>query len=121
MSETQPSGFNWSLDDFDEIVEYVAEMVGKEFMRTVQIANDIIENPSEYAGIQASITAIKLASHRTKIGVAAQYFKMKSAETKKPHDRLTKDALMVMYTSLEEMINTLKLSARIEKDMIVHG
>lgn len=121
MSETQQSGFNWQLTDFDEIVEYVAEMVGKEFMRTVQIANDIIDEPTEYSGIQASITAIKLASHRTKIGVAAQYFKMKSAETKKPHDRLTKDALMVMYTSLEEMINTLKLSARIEKDMIVHG
>lgn len=111
---TLASDFNYVLSDFDEIVEYVAGGVGDTFIRVVTIAQDIIDNPTEYHGQQASMTAVKLAAYRTKIGTLASYYKIKTPETKRPSDRLTKDALLTMYNSLEELINTLKIQARQE-------
>jgi hypothetical protein len=69
----------WTLSDFDEVVEYVADLVGSDFKRAVLVAQDITENPSEYSGVQASMTAIKLASYRVRIGVEGSYYKLRSA------------------------------------------
>lgn len=105
------------IEDFDHAIDYISEMIGSSFQKTIALAEEIIENPSNFTGPQAKITAIKLASHRYKIGVAAQQWKIKSAQTKKLSDRLIKDALMVSYDALLEVINTLKLEARHDHDL----
>jgi hypothetical protein len=107
----------FNIESFDDALDYVVEMVGAEFERSIALANSILEEPSKFTGPQAAITAIKLANQRYKIGVAAQYWKIKSAQTKKLDDRLIKDALMVAYDALTEMINTLKLTARHEHEL----
>lgn len=112
------SEFNWHLTEFEEIVEYVAEMVGSDFMKVINLANDFLENPSEYTGVQAAMLASKISFYRTRIGVMGSYMKYKSSQTKKPSDRMTKDALLTIYDALVENINTLKLLARHEKEMV---
>src|ERR1051325_11525661 len=97
--------FNFTLAGFDEVLDYIADAIGSDFAKSVNLAQDMIDNPTDYSGPQASLAAIKLAAYRTKIGVVVQYYKQKSTETKKPSDRLTKDALMVIYDALQELIN----------------
>lgn len=100
------------IETFDDAVEYAMELIGSDFEKSLRLANSIIEDASNYTGPQAAMTAQKLAVHRYKIGVAAQHWKIEAAKTKKLSDRLIKDSLMVAFTALEEVINTLKLTAR---------
>lgn len=106
------------LETFDEAVEYVMDMIGSNFEKALSLGNAILEDPSSYTGPQAAITAIKLANHRYKIGIAAQYWKLKSAQTKSLQDRLIKDCLMATFSGLEEVINTLKIVARHEHELV---
>lgn len=98
--------------DPDDIVEYVASMVGTDFMRVVQIAQDVIDNHSKYLGLQALSAAKRLSAYRVKMGVLDAYYKQKSVATKDPQDRLIKEAIIVINHNLEEAINCLKLAAR---------
>lgn len=100
------------IESFDQAVEYAMELIGSEFEKSLQLCNSILADPADYTGPQAAIAAQKLAVHRYKIGVAAQHWKIEAAKTKKMSDRLIKDSLMVAFTALEEVINTLKLTAR---------
>lgn len=113
--------FTWNITDFDSAVEYVADMVGGDFNKAIQLTNAIINSPSEYTGPQALMTALKLSAYRVKVGSAAQYAKLNSVQTKKPQDRLVKDALMCLYDGLLELINCLKAIARNEREVIVSG
>jgi len=106
------------IETFDDAIEYVMDLIGSEFEKSLGLANSILENPSDYTGPQAAITAIKLSTHRYKIGIAAQYWKIKSAQTKTLPDRLVKDCLMSAFTGLEEVINTLKIVARHEHELV---
>lgn len=101
-----------SIDTFDDAIEYVVDMIGSEFQKSLEQANVILDNPGDFTGPQAAITAIRLANQRYKIGIAAQYWKNKSVGSQKRQDKLVKDALMTAYSGLEEVINTLKLTAR---------
>lgn len=107
-----------NIDTFDGAVEYLMDMIGDEFEKTLQTANSIVADPSDYTGPQAAITAIKLATQRYKIGVAAQYWKNKSVGSSNRQDKLIKDALMTAYDALVEVINTLKLVARHEHELV---
>jgi len=60
------------------------------------------------------IHAAKLAALRTKLGARAQYYK---TSEKSILQRRRKDLLMLMFTALEENINTLKLLGKIESGM----
>jgi hypothetical protein len=115
MSEDEISMF--SITTFDDAIEYILDLIGSEFEKAINLTNKILENPSDYTGPQAAMSAIKMAGYRMKIGVAAQLWKQRSTNTKKPQDRLIKDALMVMYDGLSEVINTLKLVARHEHEL----
>lgn len=100
------------IESFDQAVEYAMDLIGSDFEKSLRLANTILDDPSQYTGPQAGMAAQKLAIHRYKIGVAAQHWKIEAAKTKKMSDRLIKDSLMVAFTALEEVINTLKLTAR---------
>jgi hypothetical protein len=110
--------FRWDIHNFDEAVEYAADMVGSQFKKAVYLAQEIAETPEQFTGPQAAMAAMKLAAYRTRISAAAQYWKMQYTQTKKPHDRLIKDSMLCMYDSLQELINCLKLVSRMEKDII---
>lgn len=113
--------FNYQIKDFDGAMEYISEMIGSDFDRAIRLTNAIIENPTGYTGPQASMAAIKLAAYRVKIGEVAQSYKQISTATKKPTDRLIKDALLCLYDGLLELINCLKAAARNEREVIVSG
>ena len=100
------------IETMDDAIEYAREIIGGDFEKALQLANSIIDNPSNYTGAQATMAAVKIALYRYKIGLAAQWWKQESTRTKKLSDRLIKDCLMTAYNGLEEVINTLKLSAR---------
>ncbi len=112
---------NLSLYSWQDVIDTVAETVGDGFLKVIALTQKILDNPEEYTGPQAAMAAIKLAAYRTQIGVVGQYYKLKSANTKIPHDRLIKDALLAMFTSLEEQINTLKLVARHDREILQYG
>jgi hypothetical protein len=106
------------IDTFEGAVEYLTSMIGDDFEKALQTANSIIADPSQYTGPLAAITAIKLANQRYKIGMAAQYWKNKSVGSANRQDKLIKDALMTAYDALVEVINTLKLVARHEHELV---
>ena len=108
------------IESFEEAIDYAVEMVGSDFEKAVSLTAAIIANPEQYTGPQATISAVKMATYRSRIGLAAQYWKIKSAQTKRLDDRLIKDSLMVMYDSLLEVINVLKITGKHEHE-IVHG
>jgi hypothetical protein len=108
----------YNINTFDEAVEYLIDMIGSEFEKSLRMANTIIENPGDFTGPQAAVTAIKLANQRYKIGMAAQYWKNKSVGSSNRQDKLVKDALMTAYDALVEVINTLKLVARHEHELV---
>jgi hypothetical protein len=105
------------ITTFDEAVEYSVDLIGKEFEKAIALTNAILENPGDYTGPQAAVSAIKMAGYRLKIGQAAQHWKNKCVGGSNRQDKLIKDALMCMYDSLVEVINTLKLTARHEHEM----
>lgn len=106
------------FENYDDVIDYVTDLVNStNFTRTLELAQAILDEPDQYTGPQAAVTAIKLATHRLKIGIAAQQAKITSAQTKKLEDRLSKDALMVAYDAMGEIINTLKLTARHDHEL----
>lgn len=100
------------IETFDQAIDYAMDLIGSEFEKSLRLCNSILDDPGSYTGPQAAMAAQKLAVHRYKIGVAAQHWKIEATKTKKLSDRLIKDSLMVAFTALEEVINTLKLTAR---------
>lgn len=102
----------FEIDNFDDAVDYVVSMIGSDFEQSFSLANAIIANPSNYTGHQASITAQRLAAQRYKIGLAAQYWKQKGGAGANAHNKMIKNALHLAYQALEEVINTLKITAR---------
>lgn len=113
--------FNYEIDDFDGAIEYISDMIGSDFDKAIKLTNAILANPEQHTGPQALITAVRLSGFRVKVGVAAQKAKLQSAHTKKPTDRLVKDALMVLYDGLLELINCLKAVARNEREVLTSG
>lgn len=109
---------DYTIETFDDAIEYISGAIGSDFEKALRQTSAIIANPSDYTGQQASMTAVKMGAYRYKIGLAAQYWKLKSSGTKKLDDRLIKDALMSAFTGLEEVINTLKAIAREEREMV---
>ena len=100
------------FDSFEDTVEYVRDYVGGDFEKTHDMALQILDDPHQSTGPQALRCAIKLATYRYRIGTAAQAMKIVSAQTKSLDDRLKKDALLMAYDGLFEIINVLKLCAR---------
>ena len=113
--------FNYDIETFDDAIEYITGMIGSDFDRAIKLTNAIIEKPSDFTGPQALMAAIKLAAYRVKVGIAAQDWKQLSTHSKKPTDRLIKDALMCLYDGLLELINCLKAIARNEREVLVNG
>ena len=95
-------------------IDYLAECMGDqadEFIEVMRVVNDIIENPSDYIGFQATKYATLLAAYRTQMIIKSQAYKRRSSHMSET-DRLRNDMWKTMYQALEENINTLKLSAR---------
>ncbi len=116
MTEVKEQVGKYNIETFEAACEYIYEIVpGLE--KTMNLVSNILENPTDYAGIQAAMAAIKLSGWRFKMGVEAQHWKLRSAQTKKLSDRLVKDALMSAYDGLGEVINTLKIIARHDHDL----
>jgi hypothetical protein len=107
-----------NLKSFDDVLLYVETLVGGDFAEAMQLASQIIQNPLHYTGPQAGMMAMRLAVHRYRIGVAAQYWKYQSSQTKKPEERITRDALMAAFAGLEEVIMTLKLISKSEMGIL---
>lgn len=84
----------------------------EEFIAVMNVIQDIIDHPERYHGPAAIKYATLLAAYRTKISLKAQWYK--TSGDKSIEARRKKDTLMSMYASLEENINTLKLSGRLD-------
>src|ERR1044072_137662 len=92
----------FEIKTFDESIEFCADFIGSDFRKSVERAMAIAEDPNHFTGPVAAVEARRLAAYRVNIGIVAQEWKLKSANTKKPQDRLIKDALMCLYDSLLE-------------------
>lgn len=108
----------YTIKTFDEAIEYVADFIGSDFRKSIDRAMLIADDPNHFTGPVAAVEARRLAAYRVSIGIAAQEWKLKSANSKRPQDRLVKDALMCLYDSLLELINCLKVGVRMERDII---
>lgn len=102
----------FEIDNFDDAVDYVVSMIGSEFEQTLRMANAIIDDPGQYSGPQASAAALKLSAQRYKIGLAAQFWKVRGGGSASNVDKMIKNALHLAYQALEEVINTLKITAK---------
>lgn len=100
--------------ELDEIVGVLSSEEYEEFKNCMNIVQRILDQPNALMGSEALVAAAKLAALRTKLGVRAQYYK--TAE-RSILQRRRKDLLMLMFTALEENINTLKLLGRVEAGM----
>ena len=107
----------FDIKPFADACEYVF-VITTELERLMHLVNQILDDPGAHSSAQANVAAIQLAANRYKIGQKAQFFKIKSAQTKQVRDRLTKDALMAAYDGLLEVINTLKLAARHDSEQV---
>jgi hypothetical protein len=110
----------YDIKTFEDACDYVFAM-SPEMEKTMRTVQGILANPEDYTGAQAAKCALQLSSFRYKIGQQAQHYKIHSAQTKRLSDRLTKDALMAAYDGLLEVINTLKITARYESDVLRNG
>jgi hypothetical protein len=107
--------FKDDLLDQEEILEYVIELCGDKFAKIFAVANDILEHPSDYVGPQASAIATQLAIYRMKLVAYGVYLKSLTGSDKVTRTR--KDAVLTMCShdgALQELINCLKLKARVE-------
>ena len=102
----------FDIDNYEDAIDYTVSEIGEEFEEALKIANAIIANPGDYTGPQAAVTAIKLSAYRYKIGVAGAYWQHKSVGNPNRTVKMKKDALKISYDALQEIINTLKLTAR---------
>jgi len=104
--------------DLDEVAGALSSEEYQEFSACMDIVQKILDRPNAMMGSEALVAAAKLAALRTKIGARAQYYK---TSDKSVIQRRRKDLLMVMFTALEENINTLKLLGRTERSMTDTG
>jgi hypothetical protein len=100
--------------DLDEVAGALSAEEYAEFSGCMEIVQRILDQPNAMMGSEALIAAAKLAALRTKLGARAQYYK---TSDKSILQRRRKDLLMLMFTALEENINTLKLLGRVERSM----
>jgi hypothetical protein len=100
--------------NLDEVAGALSSDEFKEFSDCMAIVQRILDQPNAMMGSEALIAAAKLAALRTKLGARAQYYK---TSEKSILQRRRKDLLMLMFTALEENINTLKLLGRVEVGM----
>lgn len=100
--------------DLDEIAGALSSEEYGEFRECMIIVQKILDRPNAMMGSEALVAAAKLAALRTKIGARAQYYK---TSEKSILQRRRKDLLMLMFSALEENINTLKLLGRVEVGM----
>lgn len=100
--------------DLDEIAGALSAEEFAEFSVCMEIVQRILDRPQAMMGSEALVAAAKLAALRTKLGARAQYYK---TSDKSIIQRRRKDLLMLMFTALEENINTLKLLGKIEGSM----
>lgn len=100
--------------DLDEIAGVLSSEEYQEFRDSMAIVQTILDRPNAMMGSEALVAAAKLAALRTKIGARAQYYK---TSEKSILQRRRKDLLMLMFSALEENINTLKLLGRVEVGM----
>lgn len=100
--------------ELDEILGVLSSQEYEEFKSCMEVVQRILERPNALMGSEALVAAAKLAALRTKIGVRAQYYK---TSEKSVLQRRRKDLLMLMFSALEENINTLKLLGRVEAGM----
>ena len=100
--------------DLDGIAGALSAEEYREFSDCMAIVQRILDQPNAMMGSEALIHAAKLAALRTKLGARAQYYK---TSEKSVLQRRRKDLLMLMFTALEENINTLKLLGKIESGM----
>jgi hypothetical protein len=95
-------------------IDFISEHMGdrsKEFMECMRIVQDIIDNPSDYVGMQAIKYANVLAAYRTQMIVKSQAFKRRSSMMSE-QDKLVNDIWKTMYEALAENINALKIASR---------
>lgn len=100
--------------DLDEVAGALSAEEYAEFSSCMEIVQRILDRPQAMMGSEALVAAAKLAALRTKLGARAQYYK---TSDKSILQRRRKDLLMLMFTALEENINTLKLLGKIEGSM----
>lgn len=100
--------------NLEEVAGALSSEEYQEFSACMDIVQKILDRPNAMMGSEALVAAAKLAALRTKIGARAQYYK---TTDKSIIQRRRKDLLMVMFTALEENINTLKLLGRVEAGM----
>lgn len=100
--------------DLDEVAGALSAEEYAEFSSCMEIVQRILDQPNAMMGSEALVAAAKLAALRTKLGARAQYYK---TSDKSILQRRRKDLLMLMFTALEENINTLKLLGRVERSM----
>lgn len=107
----------FEIDNFDDAVDYVISMIGSDFERSLKIAEAVLEDPGHYTGRQAARAAVELSAHRYKIGVAAQFWKKRSVQTKKDTDRMVKDALMMAYDAIKDVVDALKKVSTLDYEL----
>jgi hypothetical protein len=91
--------------------DWLAEQMGdkaEEFLESMRIVQDIIENPDFYVGAQALKYANVLAGYRTMMIVKSQVYKRKSSIMGE-QDKFVNDIWKTMYEALVENINVLKI------------
>ena len=94
--------------------DWLASQMGdkaEEFIECMRIIQDIIENPSDYVGMQAIKYLNVHAAYRTQMIVKSQAFKRRSSIMNE-QDKLVNDIWKTMYEALSENINALKIAAK---------
>ena len=94
-----------------ELVQRANFDKAEEFIECMRIIQDIIENPSDYVGMQAIKYLNVLAAYRTQMIVKSQAFKRRSSIMNE-QDKLVNDIWKTMYEALSENINALKIAAK---------
>lgn len=95
-------------------VELIGKLMGdraREFLECMRVVQDIVDNPSDYHGVQAIKYANVLAAYRTQMIIKSQAFKRKSTMMSE-QDKLVNDIWKTMYEALSENINVLKIAAK---------
>jgi hypothetical protein len=95
-------------------IDMIRDLMGdksEEFIETMKIVQDIIENPDHYVGGQAMKYANILAAYRTMMIIKSQFYKRKSSMMTE-RDKFVNDIWKTMYEALSENINVLKISAK---------
>ena len=99
---------------YEEIVDCLGQDEAEIFTGIMTIVNSIIDNPESHSGLRAIHMANRLAAFRIKIGVRAQHYKAHYAQDKSLLTKRRKYLTEMMYSAVEEQINTLKLLGRVD-------